>query len=95
MKGFFILENIKSVNTNSKKKARYCTNVDCSGSNYGLFRELKYQPKSFTKNISEKALDNIMNGFKVSSGVKCNFHHVPQAGNIKRIDFASDEKFKK
>lgn len=48
--------------------------------------------KVLPKDISEEALDDIMNGFKISLGVKCGFCHEPQAGNPKKLDFASDAK---
>ncbi|ACU04939.1 MULTISPECIES: c-type cytochrome [Pedobacter] len=51
--------------------------------------------KVLPKNISEKELDDIMDGFKAALGVKCNFCHTPRKDNPKKLDFASDENPKK
>jgi len=51
--------------------------------------------KILPKNISEKELHNIMKGFSMSLGVRCNFCHVAQVVEGQehpKFDFASDNK---
>ena len=61
----------------------------------------KQQEKTYTnlkvlpKDISKKDLDKVMNGFKTSLGVKCNYCHAPSATEKGRLDFASDAKAEK
>jgi hypothetical protein len=50
-------------------------------------RNLKVLPKD----ISDEALDSIMDGFKVALGVKCNYCHKRDEAT-KDLDFASDDK---
>ncbi len=52
----------------------------------GNWKNLKVLPQD----ISKDSLDAIMDHFKASLGVKCNFCHA--AGSNGRLDFASDEK---
>lgn len=51
------------------------------------FKNLKVLPE----NISHEELDNIMDAFKVSLGVKCGFCHAPSKENPKRLDMTSDD----
>ncbi len=51
-------------------------------------RNLKVLPKD----ISDKALDKIMDEFEADLGIKCDFCHVPQKSDSSKLDFASDEK---
>lgn len=51
-------------------------------------RNLKVLPKD----ISEEALDKIMDDFEKDLGVKCDFCHAPQKDNASKLDYASDEK---
>lgn len=51
--------------------------------------------KVLPKDISHEELDKVMDGFKVSLGVKCNFCHAASATDPKRMDFASDAKHEK
>lgn len=51
------------------------------------FKNLKVLPK----NISEKALDTIMDNFKAALGVKCGYCH-ERNDSTKHFDFASDAK---
>jgi hypothetical protein len=54
-----------------------------------LFKNLKVLPK----NISKEDLDKVMDNFKLSLGVKCNFCHAPSKDTaVHHPDFASDEK---
>ena len=49
--------------------------------------------KVLPKDISDEDLDKVMDKFKASLGVKCNFCHVPSKDpNDHHMDFASDEK---
>lgn len=47
--------------------------------------------KVLSQDISEDSLDAIMDHFKISLGVKCNFCHAPNTKTGK-LDFASDDK---
>jgi cytochrome c2 len=51
--------------------------------------------KVLPKNISKEDLDKIMDGFKVSLGVRCNYCHASMKDNPKKMDFASDDNAKK
>ena len=51
-------------------------------------RNLKVLPK----NISHEDLDKVMDEWKAALGVKCNFCHIPQKDDPRKMDFASDEK---
>ncbi len=51
--------------------------------------------KVLPADISHKALDSIMDGFKAALGVKCNFCHAQSKTDAKKLDFASDEKREK
>jgi cytochrome c5 len=51
------------------------------------FKNLKVLPK----NISKDELKEVMDGFKVSLGVKCNHCHAPSKSDPKKLDFVSDE----
>jgi len=53
-----------------------------------VFKNLKVLPK----NISKEDLDKVMDGFKTSLGVKCNFCHAPSETQKGKLDFASDAK---
>jgi hypothetical protein len=54
-----------------------------------LYKNLKVLPKNTTK----EQLDKVMDNFKVSLGVKCNFCHAPSKDTaVHHPDFASDEK---
>ena len=55
------------------------------------YKNLKVLPK----NISHDELDSVMHQFNSSLGVKCNFCHVSQKDNPRKLDFASDEKGEK
>jgi hypothetical protein len=54
-------------------------------------RNLKVLPE----NISHDSLDHIMDGFKLSLGVKCNYCHAPSKDNPRKLDMASDDNPKK
>lgn len=51
--------------------------------------------KVLPKNISKAELDKVMDGFKTSLGVKCNFCHAPSTTEKGKLDFASDAKSEK
>ncbi len=51
--------------------------------------------KVLPKNISKEDLDKVMDGFKASLGVRCNYCHSAMKDNPRRMDFASDENPKK
>lgn len=51
-------------------------------------RNLKVLPKD----ISDEALDKIMDEFEEDLGIKCDFCHVPMKGDTSKLDFASDER---
>ena len=51
------------------------------------FKNLKVLPK----NISDDALDKLMDEYKTALGVKCSFCHVKDTG-IKHMNFAADDK---
>ncbi len=61
----------------------------------------KQQERTYTnlkvlpKDISKEDLGKIMDGFKTSLGVKCNYCHAPSATEKGRLDFASDAKAEK
>jgi nitrate/TMAO reductase-like tetraheme cytochrome c subunit len=55
------------------------------------FKNLKVLPK----NISHEALDSVMKSFRTALGVRCNFCHVPTAGNPQKMDYAADTKEEK
>jgi hypothetical protein len=49
--------------------------------------------KVLSKKISDKELDEIMDGFKAALGVKCNFCHAANKDtSVHKLDFPSDEK---
>jgi hypothetical protein len=52
------------------------------------FKNLKVLPKD----ISKEDLGKVMDGFKTSLGVKCNFCHAPSTEQKGKMDFASDAK---
>ncbi len=58
-----------------------------AASRQGGFKNLKVLPKD----ISKDSLDAIMDYFKASLGVKCNFCHAPDPATNK-LNFASDDK---
>ena len=58
-----------------------------SGSSQDKFKNLKILPK----NISEAALDKIMDDFKMALGVDCNYCHTKNLVATE-LDFASDKK---
>jgi hypothetical protein len=51
------------------------------------FKNLKILPK----NISQEELDKVMDHFKLSLGVDCNYCHTRQL-TVDELDFASDKK---
>jgi len=51
--------------------------------------------KVLPKNISKEDLDKVMDGFKASLGVRCNYCHASVKDNPRKMDFASDENAKK
>lgn len=53
-----------------------------------IYKNLKVLPK----NISHDDLDKVMDNFKASLGVRCNFCHAPSKDEPRKMDFASDEK---
>jgi cytochrome c553 len=53
-----------------------------------IYKNLKVLPK----NISHEDLDKVMDQFKSSLGVRCNFCHAPSKEDPKKMDFASDDK---
>jgi hypothetical protein len=53
-----------------------------------IYKNLKVLPKD----ISKEELGKVMDGFKTSLGVKCNYCHAPSATEKGRMDFASDAK---
>lgn len=56
------------------------------------FKNLKVLPKD----ISDNALDSVMDEFSISLGVHCNFCHARKADSTKRgLDFPSDKKDEK
>lgn len=56
------------------------------------FKNLKVLPQ----NISDDALDSVMDEFSISLGVHCNFCHARKADTTKRgLDFPSDKKEEK
>lgn len=55
------------------------------------FKNLKVLPKD----ISEEALDKIMDNFNYALGVKCNFCHVRKEDGTKHLNFESDAKSEK
>lgn len=56
-----------------------------------VWQNLKVLPQ----NISKDSLHNLMKGYSISLGVKCNFCHESQKDNPKELDFASDAKIQK
>ena len=53
-----------------------------------IYTNLKVLPKD----ISKDDLDKVMDGFKKSLGVKCNYCHAPSPTEKGKLDFASDAK---
>lgn len=53
-----------------------------------IYRNLKVLPKD----ISKEDLGTVMDGFKTSLGVKCNYCHAPSETEKGKLDFASDAK---
>jgi len=51
--------------------------------------------KVLPKNISKEDLDKVMDGFKASLGVRCNYCHASVKDNPRKMDFASDDNVKK
>ena len=51
--------------------------------------------KVLPKNISHEELEKEMRSFNKALGVKCDFCHVRQTDNPKKLDFASDDKEEK
>lgn len=47
--------------------------------------------KILSKNISEKELDKVMDGFNISLGVECNYCHAKKTA-VDELNFASDKK---
>jgi cytochrome c553 len=56
-----------------------------------IYKNLKVLPKD----ITHDELDKVMNEFKNSLGVRCNFCHAPSKTDPKKMDFASDDKHEK
>jgi hypothetical protein len=56
------------------------------------YKPAKRNLKVLPQNISDKALDKIMEDFEKDLGVKCDFCHVPVKGDSSKLDFASDDK---
>lgn len=54
-------------------------------------KNLKVLPKT----ISKEDLDKVMDGFKASLGVRCNYCHASVKDNPRKMDFASDDNAKK
>ncbi len=50
--------------------------------------------KILPKNISEKELDKVMDGFNISLGVDCNYCHAKKT-TVDELNFASDKKTEK
>jgi hypothetical protein len=53
-----------------------------------IYKNLKVLPKD----ISKEDLGTVMDGFKTSLGVKCNYCHAPSETEKGKLDFASDAK---
>lgn len=53
-----------------------------------IYKNLKVLPKD----ISKEDLGKVMDGFKTSLGVKCNYCHAPSETEKGKMDFASDAK---
>jgi cytochrome c553 len=53
-----------------------------------IYKNLKVLPK----NTTHEELDKVMDNFKASLGVKCNFCHAPRKDDPYKMDFASDDK---
>jgi hypothetical protein len=53
-----------------------------------IYKNLKVLPKD----ISKEDLGKVMDGFKTSLGVKCNYCHAPSETEKSKLDFASDAK---
>ncbi len=56
------------------------------------YKPAKRNLKVLPQNISDKALDKIMDDFEKDLGVKCDFCHVPMKTDTSKLDFASDER---
>lgn len=48
--------------------------------------------KVLAKEIGDKELDKVMDGFKAALGVKCSFCHASRKDDPTKLDFASDDK---
>lgn len=51
--------------------------------------------KVLSANIADEQLDDVMDGFKASLGVKCNFCHAPSKTQQGKMDMASDDNARK
>ncbi|QAA81232.1 c-type cytochrome [Aequorivita sp. H23M31] len=55
------------------------------------WKNLKVLPQDITKD----SLDNLMKGYTVALGVKCNYCHMPSKTDPTKLDFADDGKIEK
>lgn len=56
-----------------------------------VWQNLKVLPQ----NISKDSLHNLMKGYTLALGVKCNFCHASEKANPEKLDFAADSKIEK